>query len=67
MYEQRSLKLFELFVILVEFARLGGLLFERSLTLFEFTEDVIDSYEVLLCAVEFSLGLILTDTVLNDT
>ena len=67
MHEQRSLKPFKFFVVLVELTSLSCLLFERSLTLFEFTENVIDSNEILLCAVKLSLGLILTDTVLNDT
>ena len=67
MNEQRSFKSFEFFVVLVELTSLSGLLFKRSLALFKFAQDVIDSNEVLLCTVELSLRLILTDTVLNDT
>ena len=44
-----------------------GLLLKRFDTFGKFIQDIVDTYKVLLCGIELSFSLILTDLELNDT
>ena len=65
--EKRCLEELHLLICGIVLLGFSGLLFERTFALFEFTEDVIYTQEVLFSGIELSFGFFLADLVFYDS